>query len=173
MPEGRDDHVPRGLRARQHTLGWSAYAVAHPAGLWEAAHCICNAATASDAFAVAPRETVSSSRTISCRRLYVRSKHSGRDCFFLAGRTTQPAQAVWNRLQAVLARHWAGPSLLAGGGLLWEIVERAHMHAARPAGLPCPACPAAAHKVVGVPSGSGGGGGGVVIVVVGPAAVEA
>lgn len=45
---------------------------------------------------VAPRETVSSYHTILCRLLYLRSKHSDRDCFFLAGRTKQPAQAVWN-----------------------------------------------------------------------------
>lgn len=90
------------------------------------AHYICNVATASEALAVAPRETVSSYRTILCMLLQMDRNIPDRECFFQAGRTKQPArpaQGVWNRLQGRFSASLGGPPwLLAGGGLLWEIV---------------------------------------------------
>lgn len=97
--KGRDDHVPRaeGLTAHFSRVG----AGRGPSSGSSTLDLICNVATAPEAFAVAPRETVSSYRTILCRLLYLRSKHSDRDCFFLAG---------W--LQAGWANETAGPSCL-------------------------------------------------------------
>lgn len=81
--KGRDDHVPRpeGPTAHFSRVG----AGRGPSSGGSTLDYVCNVATAPEAFAVAPRETVSSYRTILCRLLYLRSKHSDRDCFFLAG----------------------------------------------------------------------------------------
>lgn len=75
---------------------------------------------------------------------------------WLGERDSRP-KLFGTRLQAVLARHWAGPWLLAGGGLLWEIVGIC------PLVLPdLPACPACPSRCC---SQGGGGGGGVGVVV--------